>query len=65
MLDVTFFYGCRRYAATIGANRTIDLVFNALRDAAQDAVGMVARLHKRPKTQVFLALLLAEHANLN
>ena len=52
-------------AAAIAADGAIDLVLNALGDAAQDAVAVVARFHEAAEAEVFVALLLAEHLDLH
>src|ERR1022692_3191775 len=64
-LDIALGHLHGRHAATVGAHRAIDLLLDALGDAAQDAIGMVVRFHVPPEALVFVPLLFAEQADLH
>ena len=53
------------YPAAVGTCRAIDLFFDFFGDAPQDTVGMIMRFHEAPETQVFVAFLLAQEADLD
>jgi len=54
-----------RDATAIGTCRAVDLVFDFFGDAPQDTVGMIMRFHEAAETQVFIAFLLAQQADLD
>ena len=53
------------YPAAVGTCRAIDLFFDFFGDTPQDTVGMIMRFHEAAETQVFIAFLLAQKADLD
>src|SRR6185437_9690375 len=52
-------------AAAVGADGAVDLLLDFLADAAEDAVGVIARLHEAAEALVVAALLFAFDADLD
>src|ERR1017187_9638588 len=63
--DIAIRDGDGRDPAAVGALGAIDLIFDALSDAAEDAVGVVVRLHEAAELEILVALLLTEEADLH
>lgn len=63
--DIALIQFCGRDAAAVGADGAVNLIFDALSDAAQDAVRVVARFQVAAEPLVFGAFLLTQRPDLD